>query len=125
EVGFSWLARHQPRAAGGEHLRNATLPVFHAVRVDTDPIRTKDVDVAHPGLSRQLGRHVGGRCGQPEDPARVQVFVDQLSGGSLVEQAPVAQDADVVGDALNVGQDVAGEDDGPLPTHAGHQIQDV
>jgi len=62
---------------------------------------------------RKLLAQVADDAQQPPGP---QVGVDELLGGALVEQAPGAEDADVVGDALDVGQDVAGEDDGaPAP----------
>jgi hypothetical protein len=42
-----------------------------------------------------------------------------------VEQPAAAQHADLVGDPLDVGQDVAGGDDGPPSPHGGDQVQDL
>jgi hypothetical protein len=61
------------------------------------------------------------RAGDPQQPAWLQVGVDEFLGGSLVDHPPGAKDADMVGDALDVGQDVAGENDGAAAAHPGDQ----
>ena len=48
-----------------------------------------------------------------------------MLGRALVEQASVAENADLVGHPLHVVKDVAGEDDGAPAAQPGDQVQDV
>jgi hypothetical protein len=73
-------------------------------------------------LRLDSGEYRGGVAGDPQQPAGPQVGVDEFLGGALVEQVPGAQDANVAGDALDVGQDVAGEDDGAPAAQAGDEV---
>jgi hypothetical protein len=73
-------------------------------------------DPGGPRLRPDCGKRRCGVAGDPQQPPGPQVGVDELLGGALIDQPPGAEDANVAGDPLHVGQDVAGEDDGaPAP----------
>jgi len=76
-----------------------------------------------PLLAGHGGGDGCGVAGDADQPARLQVGVDELPGAALAEQAAIAQDAHLVGDPLHVGQDVAGEDDGPAAAHGGDRVE--
>src|SRR6185437_5348310 len=111
--------------AGGEYFGNATLAVLDGVGVDPDAFVVQRFDSPYPVLTAQLGQHIGTGRAEPEDPARGEVFDDQRAGLTLVEQPAAAQDADLVGHPLYVGEDVAGEDDGPLAPHGSDEVEDL
>ena len=60
------------------------------------------------------------------DPPHGQgVAVEQLGEAAFDDEPPMVQDRDAVADALDVGQDVGGEQDGGLAAQRGDQLQDV
>ena len=123
EVGGHRFAGHQSLPAGRQRDRDAAFTGLHGFPVHPQRIEADRLDAGHPGLPFELGAHHAGIAGDPDQPARAQMRVDQRLRRALVEQPSVAQDAHLVGHPLHVVQDVTGEDHRPAAPHARHQRQ--
>jgi len=114
-----------PGAAGSDGRGDAPLASLEAGGIDPDGVSSGALDLDGPARAGHRVGHGGDVTGDADRPPGFEVGVDEFLGRALIQEPAVAQDADMVGDSLHIGQDVAGEDDGAAAAHRGDQAEDL
>src|SRR5690348_12889459 len=102
QVGGHRLAGNLAGTAAGDHRGDPALAGLEADGVHPDGVGTDRLGPGGPRLAGQCRGHRVRVTGDADQPAWLQVGVDEVLGGPLVEQPAIAQDAHLVGDLLHV-----------------------